>query len=112
MVGVGHMSSCCGYREPIQMYNSRFANECSLCGGVHTVYTSNSAFHPYTHRASVPRPALSRPSPNLLMNYQFGTLMVPAQDSQSVMTVTSTSGLRLSSGVCVYGGGGVNLCKA
>ena len=70
------------------------------------MYSSNSAFHPYTYRASVPRPALSRPFPNLLMNYQSGTLMVPAQDSQWVTTVTSTSGLRLSSGVCGGGGGG------
>ena len=79
------------------------------------MYTSNSAFHPYTHRASVPSPALSRPSPNLLMNYQSGNLMVPAQDSQWVMTATSTSGLRLYSGVCVgeggRGGGGGNCVR-
>ena len=25
--------------EPIQLYNSWFANECSLCGGVHTQCT-------------------------------------------------------------------------
>ena len=98
--------------EPIQLYNSWSANECSLCGGVYTQCTLATVPSIHTHGASVPSPALSRPSPNLLMNYQSGTLMVPAQDSQWVMTVTSTSGLRLSSGVCVCGGGGGSLFEA